>query len=304
MNDKCPKCNGSKRILKLVFFCPNKIVIDPTKSTTLVKCDKELYAEKETDSKTGNRDDNIVELKCSCGFTYSGKVGDIEYEEVVSLCDCSKDMFIKKLALEEQLIQGHFPKDLWKRELIDYQSISAFWKRESNKKVILDINSFIKKPELLSVYNFYWIRGETQSGTSSIAVAFAKGLFTLNKRAFFISMHKLIEKFKDFDDKGFMEELLSYDVIVLDDAFSSERYFIKSDFAKVHVYNFFKELLSLDKILICASNCRISEIDDKSYESIKQLLTANSYTLDIEGNLIQDISDKKKEDLESIRGSK
>jgi DNA replication protein DnaC len=153
---------------------------------------------------------------------------------------------------------------------------------------------------MLSAYNVYWISGPSQSGTTSLAVILAKRIISYRKKAYFISMHKLVERSKDFDDKGYLDDLLRNDVIVLDDAFSGDRFFLKTEFVKAQFYNFLKEVIAQDKILICASNVKVNDISTTEYNAIRGLLTANTFEINVTGNLSEAVANEKKKKFEEL----
>jgi len=284
VKDICEKCNGTKTVMKLVFFC--------------TECDKEIVEYKEIDQGTENRYDNIIEYEC-CGISYSIKLNDADYEERIALCGCSKDVFIAKIELEEQMIQGHFPKEFWNRIFDWYLEVSP-----STQKIFVPILRQITQLtatfEMLSAYNIYWVSRPSQSWTTSLAVIIAKKIIPFRKKAYFISMHKLVERSKDFDDKGYLDDLLRNDVIVLDDAFSNDRFFLKTEFVKAQFYNFLKEVIAQDKILICASNVKVDGIAAE-YSAIKGLLTANTFEINVTGNLSEAVANEKKKKFEELK---
>ena len=292
MSEKCSRCNGTKKVSKFIFFCTN-----PECSAEIGEPHYNIIPKN-----TGNSYDDIIEVVCpECNTKFSDTLGEMDYEERISLCDCSKDMFEAKIELSEELIQGRFPIETWKREIRWYQTQTEYWKQ--NSKTIQDILSFIND-EYRSVYNIYWLTGGPQSGITSLAVIFAKQLISSKKKAHYISMHTLLERSKDFDDKNFLENLYKNDVIILDDTFSPGKFFLKSDYVIAQFYNFIKEIVIRNKTLMCTSSKRIQDIDEKEFGSIKEVLKANSYEFYIFGALTSVIQDEKAKKLAELRGKK
>lgn len=296
MSEKCPKCDGKKRILNYYFYCP--------------ECDEEITKYERTPQDSKNTFNDIITYTCpKCGKEVSGVLNDLSFEERVSLCPCSQEALVRKLFIKDCYIAGHLPEIFWDRDISWYiektnKDIGKLNFYKDNKDIIEEIQNFSDQSKLLSIYNVFWLQGQAQSGATSLAVILAKNLIgNTYKNLYFISMYSFIERSKNFEDRTYVQRLLNYDIIIFDDCFTDGKVHVKSDFLKAQLYNFFKEAILANKIIICVSKIGIEDINsnEKGYGAIQQLLEVNAYKRALKKDLRAILIQEKEEKVEAIK---
>lgn len=216
-------------------------------------------------------------------FTFQEKDG--EMIAIPCICRGKRDA---EITLKNKLIDAHIPPIFWDYDIDHYLKLPFNPESISfNKHNIGLLTSFIKDPKLLleSKKQVLWIWGnEPNACHTTLATILGTAFLKNDIKVRFIKMNHLIEACTNFDaKKEFFDNLNTYKVFILDDAFDITRSTAK-EYSIINIYNWLDNQISQGKIFICTSNVPIREIP-KSYIQSAIVLSRNYIEMELRGSI-------------------
>lgn len=211
----------------------------------------------------------------------------INGEKVAVACSCRRKRE-EEISLKTKLIDAHIPPIFWDYSLDHYLKLPFKPEdRAFNKENIDLLSMFIKNPKLLleSKKQVLWIWGnQDNSCHTTLATILGTSFLKSDIRVRFIKMNKLIEACMDFDDKKeFFENLDTYRVFIIDDAFDITRSTAK-EYAIINIYNWIDSQINQNKLFICTSNAPLRGIA-KQYMQSAIVLSRNYIEMELRGTI-------------------
>jgi hypothetical protein len=212
---------------------------------------------------------------------------DVDGERIAKPCSCRRKRE-DEITLKNKLIDARIPPIFWDFDMEHYMKLPFKPEiRSFNEKNVLMLQSFIKDPKLLleSKKQVLWIWGTQDNAChTTLATILGTALIKNDIKVRFIKMNKLIESCMDFDDKkGFFENLDTYKVFIIDDAFDTTRSSAK-EYAIINIYNWIDSQISQGKLFICTSNVPLKEIP-KQYMQSAIVMSRNSIEMELRGSI-------------------
>lgn len=181
-------------------------------------------------------------------------------DEYFTLCQCRLEAN-SKVDLNSKLIGAYFPIKLTIYSPDEYLSIAKMPSVMSPDAYAHNVESLKGLQAMINDSKFFmsgpdsiWVSGASQSGKTSLALALGKSLLLNNISVRYISLPKLAEMFKDFDNlTDNVKELNRFKVYIIDDIFDPMTDGKLTKYVYQELYSFIKSSLMDGKKFIFVS---------------------------------------------------
>ena len=231
----------------------------------------------------------------NCPYNICGGIGFIPIttesgEQEYAPCKCRIERDTKQ-SIRKKRIEARIPIKFWDYTFENYKKLSKMVKlppsvQITNDKYVGIIEKYIDDPKLfLSGPQVLWIWGTDENSChTTLAVMLGDSLLKFGTKVVFLEFYRLIEMFKDFDNKAdYFNELKTSEVFIIDDAYDVTRCQL-TEYGHTQMFGFINDILNDNKHLICTSNTSVNGIVHPGFKQMKIIIERSLEELKIQGS--------------------